>query len=45
MSTSEQDPTECFICRKHREEYVPGRFLYQDELVYASHIGQEGQPT
>lgn len=46
MTPHEQYPADCFICGKHRgEEYVPGGFLCQDELVYASHIGQEGQPT
>jgi diadenosine tetraphosphate (Ap4A) HIT family hydrolase len=30
--------TICFICRKHRgEERVPGRPIYEDDLVYASH--------
>jgi hypothetical protein len=38
--------TDCFVCRKHRGELVmPGGVVYEDELVYASHMalpdGQE----
>jgi histidine triad (HIT) family protein len=38
--------TDCFVCRKHRGELVmPGGVLYEDELVYATHMalpdGQE----
>jgi histidine triad (HIT) family protein len=29
----------CFVCRKHRgEEAVPGGPIYEDDLVYSSHI-------
>jgi histidine triad (HIT) family protein len=36
---------DCFICRKHRGEIViPGGAIYEDDLLYAGHIGmQEGQ--
>ncbi len=49
MSTHEQQQTDCFICRKHRGEIVvPGGAIYEDDLLYASHIGnvqpQEEQP-
>jgi histidine triad (HIT) family protein len=31
--------SDCFVCRKHRGEIeIPGGALYQDELVYASHM-------
>lgn len=38
--------SDCFVCRKHRGELVmPGGVVYEDELVYASHMalpdGQE----
>jgi len=30
---------DCYICRKHRgEEPVPGGPIYEDNLVYASHV-------
>ena len=30
---------DCFVCRKHRGEIeIPGGAIYQDELVYASHM-------
>lgn len=46
MNNHEEQRVDCFICRKHRGEvYVPGGIIYEDVLVYASHIGQEGQPT
>jgi len=32
------DPDSCFICRKHRGlEFVPGRSVYEDELVFSGH--------
>src|SRR6266571_4995755 len=35
MSTSQQQPTDCFICRKHRGEIViPGGAIHEDELLY-----------
>jgi histidine triad (HIT) family protein len=36
---------DCFICRKHRGEIViPGGAIYEDDLLYAGHVGmQEGQ--
>src|SRR5579863_1492181 len=38
--TTNQQPGDCFICRKHRGEIVvPGGVLYEDALVYAGHIG------
>jgi len=38
-------PTDCFICRKHRgENSPPGGAIYQDDLVYAGHAQiPEGQ--
>ena len=47
MSTSQQQPTDCFICRKHRGEIViPGGAIHEDELLYAGHIKmEEEQPT
>jgi histidine triad (HIT) family protein len=40
MSTHEQQQIDCFICRKHRSEIVvPGGAIYEDDLLYASHIG------
>ncbi len=38
-------PTDCFICRKHRGEImIPGGAIYEDDLLYAGHVGtQEGQ--
>lgn len=31
---------DCFICRKHKGElYVHGGCIYEDEWVYAGHIG------
>jgi histidine triad (HIT) family protein len=40
MSTNELQQTDCFICRKHRGEIeVPGGPIYEDDLLYASHIG------
>ena len=46
MNNLEQPSADCFICRKHRGEiFVPGGFLYEDALVYASHIGQQDHPT
>jgi histidine triad (HIT) family protein len=36
---------DCFVCRKHRgQEPVPGGPIYQDALLYASHValGPEG---
>jgi len=39
MSASEQQPTDCFICRKHRREVVmPGGAIYEDDLLYAGHV-------
>ena len=41
MSTHELEQTDCFICRKHRGEIaVPGGVIYEDNLLYVSHIGQ-----
>lgn len=32
-------PTDCFICRKHRGEIiVPGGAIYEDDLLYVGHI-------
>ena len=32
------DPTDCFICRKHRGEIsIPGGAIYEDSLVYVGH--------
>ncbi len=47
MSASDQPPTDCFICRKHRGEVsIPGGPIYEDELVYAGHAQiREGQST
>lgn len=40
MSTYEQQQTDCFICRKHRREIeVFGGPIYEDDLLYAAHIG------
>ncbi len=40
MSTHEQQQTDCFICRKHLGEIeVPGGPIYEDDLLYAAHIG------
>lgn len=38
--------SDCFVCQKHRGEIdVPGGAIYEDELVYASHIViPEGKP-
>ncbi len=38
-------PTDCFICRKHRGEIViPGGAIFEDDLLYAEHAGaQAGQ--
>jgi histidine triad (HIT) family protein len=37
---------DCFVCRKHRgEEPVPGGPLYEDDLVYASHVYHAENPT
>ncbi len=31
--------TDCFVCRKHRGELImPGGVVYEDELVYSSHM-------
>ena len=39
MSTSEQQPADCYICRKHRGELlIPGGAIYEDDLLYAGHI-------
>jgi len=37
--------TDCFICSKHWGEIViPGGAIYEDDLLYAGHVGtQEGQ--
>jgi histidine triad (HIT) family protein len=45
MSTLEERPTDCFICRKHRGElFIPGGAIYEDDLVYAGHAQiREGQ--
>ena len=45
MREMNTQPTDCFICRKHRGEIViPGGAIYEDDLLYAGHIGtQEGQ--
>lgn len=41
MSMHEQQQTDCFICRKHRGEIaVPGGPIYEDDLLYAAHIGR-----
>ncbi len=41
------DPTDCFICRKHRgEATIPGSAIYEDDRVYAGHAQiREGQTT
>ena len=38
---------DCFVCRKHRGEIsIPGGAIYEDDLVYASHVQiPEGQAT
>ena len=47
MSTHEQQPADCYICRKHRGEItIPGGAIYEDDLLYAGHIKiDEQQPT
>jgi len=47
VSVFEQQPTDCFICRKHRGEVsISGGALYEDDLVYAGHAQiREGQTT
>jgi histidine triad (HIT) family protein len=42
---SEQPPSDCFICRKHRGEIsIPGGAIYADDLVYVGHAQiREGQ--
>lgn len=33
------DPTDCFICRKHRQgDAAQGGVLFEDDLVYAGHV-------
>lgn len=33
------EASDCFVCRKHRgQEPVPGGPVYQDEVLYASHV-------
>lgn len=35
---------DCFVCRKHRDqEPVPGGPIYEDSLVYASHVGKDAE--
>jgi len=47
MSTQEQQPTNCFVCRKHRGEIsIPGGAIYEDDLLYTGHVlPQEGENT
>lgn len=47
MRAFEQQPADCFICRKHRGEIlIPGGAIYEDDLVYAGHAQiREGQST
>jgi len=47
MSTSQQQPIGCYICRKHQGEIaIPGGAIYEDDLLYAGHIKMnEEQPT
>ena len=47
MNTYEQQPTDCYICRKHRGEItIPGGAIYEDSLLYAGHIKiEDAQPT
>jgi histidine triad (HIT) family protein len=36
----------CFICQKHRGEFIlPGGAMYEDHLVYAGHIHNDQGPT
>lgn len=46
LSTSEESER-CFICRKHRGEVlIPGGAIYEDDVVYAGHVGiPEGKST
>ncbi len=38
-------PTDCFVCRKHRGEIdVPGGPIYEDDLLYAGHALNLEQP-
>lgn len=38
MSTVEEQPTDCIICRKHQGEFlVPAGAIYEDALVYVGH--------
>ncbi len=45
MSVAKERATDCFICRKHRDEIsVPGGAIYEDDWVYAGHAQiHEGQ--
>ena len=47
MSAFEQQPADCFVCRKHRGEIsVPGEAVYEDDWVYAGHASiPDGQST
>jgi len=47
VNAFEQQPTDCFVCRKHRGEIsIPGGAIYEDDLVYAGHSHiPEGQTT
>lgn len=47
MSAPEQQPTDCFVCRKHRGEVsIPGGAIYEDDLIYAGHAQiREGEST
>jgi len=47
MSAFEEQPTDCFICRKHRGEIsIPGGAIHEDDLLYVGHAHiPEGQTT
>jgi diadenosine tetraphosphate (Ap4A) HIT family hydrolase len=47
MSATDQPPSDCFVCRKHRGEVsIHGGAIYQDDLVYAGHAQiRDGQST
>jgi histidine triad (HIT) family protein len=45
VNSFEQQPMDCFVCRKHRGKIlIPGGAIYEDDLVYAGHANiREGQ--
>ncbi len=39
LNAHEQQQTDCFVCRKHRNEFaVPGGAIFEDDLLFASHV-------